>query len=133
MRNLIPTLALATTLVFATLGAAAPRVRSSYEVHPELTDTEDICRSIGQMAYDQAKARDQGLSYLQMLSIVRQLKWSGPGMAPMRGFVEANLRIIYEDPRVTPLTTRNETEIVCLNMMSRPQRPRTTTTAKDRY
>ena len=77
------------------------------------------------MAYDQARARDTGMSYLEMLTIVRGLDLSS--MAPIQTFVEANLRIIYADPRVKPTTTRNETERVCLNMMAPKQKPKMTT------
>jgi hypothetical protein len=129
---LILTLTLMGTLALTTLCEAGPRGRIPAELHPELGNSEHRCLVLGQMAYDQARGRDSGISYLQMLTIVRGLSWSSTAMAPWLPFVEANLRIIYEDPRVTPVTTRNQTEIVCLDMSRRAQQS-SPTLAKDRY
>lgn len=122
-----------TTVAFTTLGQAAPPGRSPYEIHPELTDTEETCRALGQIAYDQARARDSGMSYLRTLSIVRGLPhWSTMDTA-VQTFVEANLRYIYERPSITPATTRNETEIMCLQSMERAHKAQPTLTKNRRY
>ena len=93
-----------------------------------MTNAEHLCYTVGQFAYDQARARDTGISYLEMLTIVRGLDLSS--MAPLETFIEANLQIIFADPRVTPTTTKTETEIVCLNTLFRGQQPLTTPTKK---
>jgi hypothetical protein len=83
------------------------------------------------MAYDQARGRDSGIPYVNMLTIVRNLSYTAD-TAQFISFLEGNLRFIYEEPSITPDATRRETEIVCLRLAGQSQKTRQGL-IKDRY
>jgi len=75
-----------------------------------LTQDEHVCQLYGEMIALMAHYRDQGVSYLRALAVLRKQRWPHPDMrAPM----ENMLRIIYDNPTVPPGYFRTRFELKC--------------------
>jgi hypothetical protein len=74
-----------------------------------LTAPEQLCVTWGALAFEQAQARDRGVSYFALVQIVRQSSLD-PAVVQL-GL--GTLRVIYALPELTPASARQQAELVC--------------------
>jgi hypothetical protein len=133
MRNharTILTLTFLSALALATVCHAGPRPPKSVPASPALTATEDFCRIIGEVAYRHAQSRDNGASYLELLTALRSVPPKTPDQVKLATLFRDNLRIIYDYPALSTALIRQQTEFGCIKHFD----PTTTATATaDRY
>jgi hypothetical protein len=136
MPKLLPTLFLAGTVTLATLCEAGPRKPTPAPAPSTLTQMEEICQIVGNVAYTSTQMRDTGLSYLEAVQLLRQVSANNPMPGPWGVWfdtsIRGNLRWVYEHPSTSAHQMRNETELACLRIAE--QNGITSTTAiKDRH
>jgi hypothetical protein len=129
-------LMLATTLTLAILCEAGPRKPAPAPATPNLTQMEEICQIVGNIAKNSAKMRDAGLSYLDAVQVMRQVSAktpiSGEWGVWFTTSILGNLRWVYEHPSTSVQQVRNDTELACLRIAEQNGIV-SPTTVKDRY
>ena len=133
MRNLIPTLTLATTLALASLSDAGPRQRPVAPAQPSvLSQAERLCEAYGTFAFNRAMDRNHGFAMFDVLRRSRQWDIANNVEEASRRMHEAIIRGVYgqEGQQLSPIGLRQMTEVACIEGI---ERPTTTTTLKDRY
>jgi hypothetical protein len=123
MRNrtrTILTLTFTSALTLATLCEAGPRKPALVPAASSLSQIEEVCHIIGDIAHASAQMRDTGLSYLEAVQLMRQISAkypiSGAWGIWFNTSIQGNLRWIYEHPGFSARQTRNETELACLRI-----------------
>jgi hypothetical protein len=133
MRNLtrtILTLTFTSAVALATVCAAGPRPSKAVPASPALTPTEDFCRMVGEVAYAHAQARDNGASYLELLTALRSVPPKTEDNVKLATLFRDNLRIIYNYPALSPTLLRQLIEFGCLRHFDPTM---DLTPVKDRY
>lgn len=90
-----------------------------------LTTGERWCQAIGQTALSQGQARDRGVSYLTMVSYIRQAARTPPIIEDFEPLALASLRLVYASPSVSPETLQQQVEMICIRRMDANTSPAT--------
>jgi len=126
----ILTLTLTSTLILTALSEAAPRVR---QAPPLLTPEETLCYGFGELTYDLALAREQGMPVLKTISLIREGLQGSPYAAALNAMLTGAAQDIYTYHQVSPDRVREVYTLACL--LHRPFAPTTPVPAvtKKRY
>jgi hypothetical protein len=94
--------------------AVEPAPLSAFE-RSGLTWEEYYCQQMGALAFKGAEARDVGITYLTLVSTLRQPPRPTTEVGRSQALMnEQVIRLVYESPHLTPATIRQTTELGCL-------------------
>lgn len=130
MYRTILTLTFTSALALATVCDAGPRSSKATPASPALTPTEDFCRIVGEVAYRHAQARDNGYSYLELLTALRSVPPKTQDQVRLATLFRDNLRLIYAYPALSATLIKQQTEFGCVRFFDPTMSPTSTT---DRY
>jgi hypothetical protein len=136
MHRTILTLMFTSALILGTLCEAGPRKPAPAPAASNLTQMEEICYIVGDIAKNSAKMRDAGLSYLDAVQLMRQVSTKTPVSGEWGVWfttsILGNLRWVYEHPWTSVQQVRNDTELACLRIAEQHGIV-SPTAVKDRY
>ncbi len=89
-----------------------------------LTMSEQVCEILGNYAYASTKAREAGMSYLQVVKLRRQQirATSSPFQESLNAAILATMRLAYLRPALTPAIARQDTELDCLTIVEQTEK-----------